>query len=401
MAGSSRGETGSPWFVILAPTSAHLFGWFWVIQWGDMELKIQVSPEVLNAVAKLDHFRGVWAAGTIIPPDRLTRLKEASRIRSVAASSRMSGVRVTDAEVAGLLRGEARAVREGKEVLGYAEAMDRPFPSEGPLVTPEDIRKLHAILLGVQENPESPSAWRAEPLHLEAFDADGRAIGRVFQTLPPRLIAEKMDDLATWLELELRSGEHHPLLVIASFMLAFLAVSPFSRGNGRTGRLLAVHLLRRAAYSYVPYASLEGVMEEMRDDYHDAFDQAETRIWTGEADLSPWIRFFLEAMNRHRERVDAKIDLERRSLDLSPLQRAILDAVREHGTVAASLLMAATGANRNTLKDNLRKLVERGLIERLGERRGSIYRLSSREPARTSPDASSTRTGAVETSLEP
>ncbi len=362
-----------------------------------MELRIQVTPDVLKVVARLDHFRGIWAAGTLIPPDRLARLKEASRVRSVAASSRMSGVRVTDTEVAGLLRGDARPVREGKEVLGYAEAMDRPFPSEGPLVTPEEIRRLHAVLLGDPENPESPSAWRAEPLHLEAFDSEGRAIGRIFQTLPPRLIPEKMDDLSTWLELELRTGDHHPLLVIASFVLAFFAVSPFSRGNGRMGRLMAVHLIRRAGYGYMPYASLEGVMEEMRDDYHDAFDAAETRIWTGEADLSPWIRFVLEAMDRHRERVEAKIDLERRTLDLTPLQRGILDAVREHGTVAASLLMAATGANRNTLKDNLRRLVDRGVLERLGERRGSIYRLSSGEPSKQQRETVGARAGAVET----
>jgi Fic family protein len=341
-----------------------------------MELKIQVTPEILNVVSRLDHFRGVWAAGTLIPPDRLTRLKEATRVRSVAASCRMSGVRVTDSEVAGLLRGEALPVREGREVLGYAEALDRPFPSDGPLVSSDEIGKLHAVLLGVRENPEPPTAWRTEPLHLEAFDAEGRALGRVFQTLPPRLVREKMDELTMWLEFELRAKEHHPLLVIASFMLAFLATSPFSRGNGRMGRLLAVHLVRRAGYDFLPYASLEAVMEEMRDGYHDAFDSAENRIWTGEADLSPWIRFFLEAMDRHRERVEVKIDLERRSLELTPLQRAILDAVREHGTVAASLLMAATGANRNTLKDNLRRLVERGFIERLGERRGSIYRLS-------------------------
>ena len=85
-----------------------------------------------------------------------------------------------------------------------------------------------------------------------------------------------------------------------------------------------------------------------------------------------------------------------RSLELSPLQRAILDAVREHGTVAASLLMVATGANRNTLKDNLRRLVDRGLIERLGERRGSIYRLASGEPGVRNGDPRAARTRALE-----
>lgn len=343
-------------------------------------MKIPVSREILNLVSRLDHFRGTWAAGTIIPPDRLSRLREAARIRSVGASCRMSGVRIADTEVAALFRGETCAVREGTEVLGYAEAMDRRFPADGPLVTTDELRRFHAVMLGASANPAEPSPWREEPLHLEAFDAEGRALGRVFQTLPPRLIPEKLEDLCSWLEIELRSGDHHPVLVVGAFMLAFLAASPFARGNGRLSRLVTVQLLRRAGYSHLPYASFEGVLEEMRESYHDAFDASETRLWTGEADLSPWIEFLLEALGRHQERVEAKIDLERRTLDLSPLQRLILDAVREHGTVAASLLMAATGANRNTLKDNLHRLVERGLLQKLGERRGTIYRLATGEP---------------------
>ncbi len=346
-----------------------------------MDIHLPITPEILNFIARLDHFRGLWAAGSLVPADRLARLKEASRIRSVAASCRMSGVRVTDAEVAGLLRGETCPVREGCEVLGYAEAVDRTFPSEGPLVTTEEIRRLHAVVLGASGNPPEPSPWREEPLHLEAFDADGCAVGRVFQTLPPRLLPEKTEDLATWLEFELRGGEHHPLLVIGAFMLAFFAASPFVRGNGRMSRLLAVHLLRRAGCSYLAYASLERTMEEMRDRFHDAFDSAETRLWSGEADLTPWILFFLEALATTAERVEAKIDLERRALEFSPLQRAILETVREHGTARAALLLVATGTNRNTLKDNLRRLVSQGILERLGERRGAVYRLATGEPS--------------------
>lgn len=344
-----------------------------------MNLQIPLSPEILKSVARIDHCRGVWAAGTTVPPDRLARLREDSRIHSVASSCRMSGVRVTEAEVMSLLRGEACAFREGAEVVGYAEAMDRPFPSETPIVTTDEIRRLHGVMLGKSSNPPEASPWRAEALHLEAFDAEGKAIGRVFQTLPPRMIPEKLEELATWLELELREGKNHPILVIATSMLAFLAISPFQRGNGRLGRLLTVHLLRRAGYSHVAYSSLEQIMEEMRERYHDAFDAAETRLWTADADISPWIDFFLAVLDEHCERVGSKIGLERRALAFSPLQRAIVDTVREHGTARAALLMASTGANRNTLKDNLRKLVDQGVLERLGEKRGSIYRLATGE----------------------
>ena len=74
-----------------------------------------------------------------------------------------------------------------------------------------------------------------------------------------------------------------------------------------------------------------------------------------------------------------KLDIEVRSRELPPLQRAILATIREHGSGAASLLIASTGANRNTLKDNLRRLVERGLLERIGTKRGTFYRLPTLE----------------------
>jgi predicted HTH transcriptional regulator len=117
----------------------------------------------------------------------------------------------------------------------------------------------------------------------------------------------------------------------------------------------------------------------MRFAYYDAIDQAETKIWTDEADLTPWMSFFIESLQALTMRLQAKIDLESRARELPPLQRAILDTIRENGTGAASLLMAKTGANRNTLKDNLRRLVDRGLLERIGSKRGTIYRLSMAE----------------------
>ena len=356
-----------------------------------MNVKLPVSPEILRRVAQLDHFRGVWAGGSGLPAERLTQLREAARVQSVAASCRIAGIRVSDAEVGVLLSGGAVPVREGREVLGYAEALGRPFPARGPLLSTEEIRALHGVAMGAAGNPPPPGEWRREPYHLEFFDAEGRAVGRVLQTLPPRLLADKMEDIVTWLEPALRGKENHPVLIISTFMLLFIAASPFPRGNGRMAHLLTQQLLRRAGYDYMPYASFERVLEEMRWEYYEALDAAETRLWAGEADLVPWVTFFLNALEKHCERVRSKIDLERRALEFTPLQRKILETVREHGTVGASLFMEATGSNRNTLKDNLRRLVDRGVLERLGERRGARYRLvtgGSSPPAMGGPGAS-------------
>jgi len=340
-----------------------------------MKLNLPVSQDFLTTIAKLDRFQGQWSARQSVPTDRLPRLAEAALIQSVGASCRLAGIRATDTEVAGVLRGVESTLREESEVRGYAMALAQPVPGNDTLLDSEEIRKLHAVILGANGESPDPSPWRTQPLYREAFDAEGRAKGNIFSTLPARLVEEKTEELLTWLEFELRSGEQHAVLVIGTFLLCFLTVSPFETGNGRIVRLLAGRLLRRAGYGYMPYASLESRMEQLREVYHVALSQGQFRLWTPEANPEPWLDYFLQVLDAHRERIEATVALEREATDYPPLQRRILETVREHGNVDAALLIKATGANRNTLKDNLRRLVTRGVLEKSGQRRGTRYRL--------------------------
>jgi Fic family protein len=336
-------------------------------------LDVPVSPEILKAVSALDRFQGSWSASQVLPAERLARIGEAVRIQSIGASCRLSGIRLSDEEVAGLLAAEGLVIQDSKAVRGYASALDYTLPDSRTLLEPQDLGKLQAVLMG---NAGAMSgAWRTQSYHREAFDNGGRATGLIFPTVPPRLIAARLEDLLTWLEYELRSGERHRILVIGTFALGLLAASPFERGNSRCVRVLISHLLRRAGYGYIPYASIEREMESMREDYYEAYSISQMRFWTGEANLKPWLDFFLTLLDRHRRRVEEKVGIESAVVKLAPLQKAIMEAVHEHGTVDAGLLLKATGANRNTLKDNLRRLVQSGNLIKIGERRGTRYEL--------------------------
>ena len=138
-----------------------------------------------------------------------------------------------------------------------------------------------------------------------------------------------------------------------------------------------------AGYSYLPYVSVERLIESHREGYLESLMQSRARLWSDGADLEPWVSFFLRILDRHRELLEGRIELERRSMKFSPLQREIMETVREHGSVDAALLIEATGANRTTLKDNLRRMVDRGLLEKTGQRRGTRYRLAAFEPTAT------------------
>jgi len=45
--------------------------------------------------------------------------------------------------------------------------------------------------------------------------------------------------------------------------------------------------------------------------------------------------------------------------------------------VTAGDVLRSTGANRNTVKDNLTRLVEQGILNKQGHKRGTIYFLPS------------------------
>ncbi len=71
-----------------------------------------------------------------------------------------------------------------------------------------------------------------------AFDADGQKIGVVFETTSPFDTPREMEALVAWTRKTLDEEALHPLLVIAVFIVAFLAIHPFQDGNGRLSRML-------------------------------------------------------------------------------------------------------------------------------------------------------------------
>jgi len=82
--------------------------------------------------------------------------------------------------------------------------------------------------------------------------------------------AELMDLVFnSWQEIE--KGQLHRLLIIALFVVVFLEIHPFQDGNGRLSRALTTLLLLQAGYAYVPYSSLESVVEHNKEAYNLAY----------------------------------------------------------------------------------------------------------------------------------
>lgn len=361
-----------------------------------------LTNDFLTLIAAIDEFKGEWRALGDLGPETLGSLRRIATIESAGSSTRIEGARLNDAEVEQLLGNlgkESFQTRDEQEVAGYAYVMESIQTTWQELRISENILlQLHRDLLRYSGKDERHRGqWKTLDNHVAAFDAEGNEVGIVFETASPFETPQLMETLLSWHAKEEADPTLHPLLRIAIFNVAFLAVHPFQDGNGRLSRVLTNLMLLRTGYAHASYASLESVIEHNKEAYYLALRRTQTSF-RGKADWEPWILFFLRSLksqaetlrkrleNRLAEGLDERPDNHSVSSqpertgnafpdDLSPLAGRLLEVLKARGTLSVSEAAAALGANRHTLKDKFSELVQNSYAELRGKGRGAHYRL--------------------------
>ena len=342
---------------------------------------INVTQELLALLSEIDEFKGAWRALGTIAPERLNALRRVATIESIGSSTRIEGSKLTDREVERLLANleiKRFSTRDEQEVAGYADVMETVFRAWADIpVTENHIRQLHRDLLQYSDKDERHRGeYKTLRNDVGAFDADGKMIGIVFETATPFDTPQRMTELVAWLDQERELRRLHPLLTVAVFIVVFLAIHPFQDGNGRLSRILTTLLLLQAGYAYVPYSSLESVIENSKEAYYLGLRQTQTTIRTDAPNWQPWLLFFMRALQQQKRRLAVKVEREKNALAaLSELAVKILDYVRDQGRVTTRDMVREVGASPNTLKATFTSLVEKGLLARHGAGRSTWYGL--------------------------
>ena len=340
-----------------------------------------IEPEMLDIIAELDEFKGAWRALSTLAPERLSALRRVATIESIGSSTRIEGSKLSDQDVEKILSNvEIRSfdTRDEQEVAGYASVMETVFASWSVLpLTENHVRQLHRDLLRYSTKDERHRGeYKKIDNHVEAFDAKGKSVGVVFQTASPFDTPRLMAELVEWTTDALSNRTLHPLLVIAVFVVVFLEIHPFQDGNGRLSRALTTLLLLRAGYAYVPYSSLESVIEQSKDGYYLALRRTQKTTRSKKPDWQPWIMFFLRALQRQKRDLESKVEREKKILgELSELSLRIYELTKERGQVKIEDVIRATNAARGTVKDHVNRLIKNGYLVPHGKGKGTWYSL--------------------------
>lgn len=342
--------------------------------------RIKLTQEVLGNIAKIDEFKGLWQGSLRLSPQILGRLKQWVIITSTGASTRIEGATMTDEEIARFLRGlkaKHPKSRDEQEVAGYADLIGRVFDNYKTIKLSENwILQFHSILLHFSEKDQiHKGKYKSTPNTVIMKNKQGEEVV-LFDPTPPYLVRPQMEAILDWTNSQLETGGVHPLLVIANFIFEFLAIHPFKDGNGRLSRALTNLLLLKTGYGYVPYVSLDEIIEETKAEYYLALRATQKNHATDHQDIAPWLEYLLGALLEQVARAKKIMEEDQPEKFLSEKQLQIYHLFDTHETlsVADSDALLKGAIPVATIKQALSRLVKQKLLERIGQARSTRYK---------------------------
>ncbi len=341
---------------------------------------LEITNEILLLIASIDEFKGTWQALGKVAPEQLTQLQKVATIESIGSSTRIEGSKLSDEAVEVLLANlqiEKFETRDEQEVGGYAAAMNIIFEHHKDISLTENyIMQLHSLLLQYSEKDYwHKGKYKTSPNHVVAFDIDGKQLGIVFETATPFETPIKMEQLIDWAKKVLEEKKLHPLIIISIFTVTFLAIHPFQDGNGRLSRIITTYLLLQAGYVYVPYSSLEAIIEQQKKGYYLSLRQTQATLKNENPNWQPWVTYFLKALQMQTQKLEIKLEREHLLLTQLPaLSQKIIGLVSSRGKITiGELNNLLVDDSRPTIKKHVEKLVKMNQLTKHGNGKGTWY----------------------------
>ena len=342
---------------------------------------IVITPDILRKIAEIDTFKGSWNSGGIkIEPEQLKTMKRIATIESIGSSNRIEGNKLNDIDVETVFNNITKKsfqTRDEQEVAGYADLLATIFDSYQDIPLSENyIRQLHKILLSYSTKDERHRGeYKKDSNRVAAFDADGNEIGTIFETATPFDTPRLMQELVDWTNVNFNDGYFHPIITIGVFVVHFLSIHPFTDGNGRLSRALTTMLLLKNGYNYMPYASMESIIEANKEGYYRYLRATQKTIWTDKVNYEPWLTFFITSLQKQKRHLEEKITKVSVTTRYNKTEESIIALFDEKSSWSVLEIAQELNKNNETIKKNVQNLVKKDILEKQGSTKGVYYTL--------------------------
>ncbi|SEL98652.1 Fic family protein [Syntrophus gentianae] len=272
---------------------------------------------------------------------RLLTLQKHALVESAVSSNRIDGVKSEPKRAGGILSERQMLRRSDEAVLRYRKAMALISENEAELPLSRDtLLQLHLLICGETSDDSIPAGMEG-------------------------LIALWSHSLAErWV---------HPLLLLTAFNLDFLCLRPFSDGNGRMSRLLLLLQSFHLGYDVGRYISLDRLIEENRNQYHEALEESSQGWQDGNHNPWPYIDYLLFIFKTAYGELESRLNVARcvRGAKTGQIKTAIQGFAGPFSL--AELEKSCPGTSHDMVRKVLRDLRDAGSVECLGRGPGAQW----------------------------
>lgn len=336
-------------------------------------LQLEIDWDLIGMISKIDRFDASWTSIEKKEGQSLKQLKSIATVRSVGASTRIEGSKMSNEEVDVLLKDlsiEKLEDRDSQEVAGYFEVLDIISESSGEIIVTENsIKGLHNHLLKFSEKDQwHKGGYKQHSNNVEASLPDGTK-RIIFETTPPGYQTDDaVRSLLKWYE---NDNVTHPLVKSALFTYEFVSIHPFQDGNGRMSRLISTLLLLKNGYKWIQYVSFEHEIENRKTEYYKELRRCQAM--RPSENITTWVKFFFNALLNIQSQLLEKLKSKGIVGKLSPRERSILLFIESNPGCKSGQISKKLDIPNPTVKRMLSEFVKNKLIEKFGKGPGTNY----------------------------
>jgi hypothetical protein len=349
-----------------------------------------MSFEEDAALHKIDELRRQLRFQVAQPRRWVGHVRRVLGARAIQGSNSIEGYDVSVEDALAAIGGEQPTdarIEDWNAVSGYRRAMTYVLQlaqDEHFHYSPQVIRSLH-FMMTEYTLEASPGLWRGGPIWIR-----NDATGDVVYEGPP---ADEVPDLIQELIDDLSADNETPVMVRAAMAhLNLVMIHPFRDGNGRMSRCLQTLVLAREQILAPQFSSIEEYLGRNTQSYYKVLQQVGAETWRPQRDARPWIRFCLEAhfiqassvLRRVEESGEIWTKLEAVCMEkrlpprmLSALFDATVGLRVRNASYRTALKMWDEEISNQAATDDLRAMVQAGLLQRFGARRGTFYQAAN------------------------
>ena len=307
-------------------------------------------------------------------PEVLDTLRQVATLESVEYGNSLENILAPRETIRKLVLQEIRPrTPVERQVAGYHDVLEMVVdPAEHTNLSVSLVSQLHALLYSYL--PHEGGRWKATNKDIVERDVDGTIKGVLYRTVPA---AETAAAVQKTVELYHGALDRtvEPLLVISCAVLDFLCIHPFSDGNGRIARLLALMMLSLNGYHAGRFISLERIFSQNQSAYFDAMQRSVKGWHEGTHNPMPWINFFLDALIQAFEELEVRVEALQGQSSRAPKSQLITIAIEERKEPfsVADICLQIPTVSRELVKKVIQGLREQGRLEPIGKGRGSQW----------------------------